>query len=473
MATRKFILFELNEVPFSVIDYYTRKYPTSFLAKTLPKCAQIETVTEDEGELSPWITWPTFHRGVTNVKHKIKDFGENLEKVDKAYPTIWKILSDNQLQPGVFASMHTFPMPENYTDYSFFIPDPFASDSKLHPAKLEPFQKFNLAMSRKSGRNVDSGIDLKSASELAINLPSMGIKVKTLVDVAGQIVSERLDGWKKNRRRVFQPVLAFDIFSKLIRTKKPTFATFFSNHVASTMHRYWAATFPNDYKEYNLSDDWKNKFSGEIDFAFSKFEDFFENLVKFADQNPEYKIVVASSMGQEATKAEKLSTELYCKNMDKFTSFLGLQKNDWEQKIAMHPQYNLTVTYDKIDLFAKALKEIFINGKPLVFRKKEGGFFSINLGHRNLEEDQISFKGVTVKLSELGLVNEQIDDESDGTAYHIPEGSMIIYDPQDTSVKNSRISGVKTTSFVPTILENFKIPVPDYMEESRIKELLK
>ena len=138
---RKFIFFELNEVPYTVIDHFCQKYPSSTLAKVLPKCAQIETVAEDEGELSPWKTWPTVHRGVTNSQHKIHDFGENLTSVDEKYPPIWKILADAGKQPGVFSSMHTFPLPTNYQDYSFFIPDPFAGDSNSHPKKLEPFQR--------------------------------------------------------------------------------------------------------------------------------------------------------------------------------------------------------------------------------------------------------------------------------------------------------------------------------------------
>ena len=58
------ILFELNEVPFKVIDYYVNKYPNSTLAKILPKSHQYETVTDDQGHLHPWSTWPTLHRGI-------------------------------------------------------------------------------------------------------------------------------------------------------------------------------------------------------------------------------------------------------------------------------------------------------------------------------------------------------------------------------------------------------------------------
>ncbi len=470
---RKFIFFELNEVPFTVIDHFCKNNPQSALAQFLPKCMQIETVAEDKGELSPWKTWPTVHRGVTNTQHKIHDFGEDLSKVDQQYPPLWKILAENGKKPGVFASMHTYPMPENYQDYSFFIPDPFAGDSHSHPKNIEPFQKFNLAMSRKSGRNVDTGIDVKAASALAVSLPTLGIQAKTLASIANQLISERIETWKKNRRRVFQSVLAFDIYLKLIQRKKPVFSTFFSNHVASTMHRYWAATFPEHYDTYNLSDEWKNRFAGEIEYAMQHFDAFFAQLIKFADKNPEYKIAIASSMGQEATKAEQLSTELYCKNLDKFLKTFGLEETQWEIKPAMHPQYNFLVENEALaEQLDLSLKQVIIAEKPLVYRRKEN-FFSINFGHRNLEDPNFYFKDVPVKLSTAGLFNEQIDDESDGTAYHIPEGCLIIYDPQDKTIKNTRVKGISTTAIAPSFLQHFGISVPEYMSDVRIESLAK
>jgi hypothetical protein len=67
----KIILFELNEVPYKVIRHFCKLYPESNLAKVLSKGRKYETYAEDQGHLSPWVTWPTLHRGVTNEKHFI------------------------------------------------------------------------------------------------------------------------------------------------------------------------------------------------------------------------------------------------------------------------------------------------------------------------------------------------------------------------------------------------------------------
>ncbi len=468
---RKIIFFELNEVPFQVVDYFCKQNPTSTLNRILSKCAQYETVNGDEGHLSPWITWPTVHRGVTNHLHKIKDFGEDLSKVDQQYPPIWKILHQQKVTTGVFASMHSFPPPANYQDYSFYVPDPFAGESMAHPQKLMPFQRFNLAMSRKSGRNVDTGIDLKSASELMLSLPSIGVKTNTMIDVASQIVTERVKPWIKTRRRTFQTILAFDVFMKLLKKNKPAFCTYFSNHVASAMHRYWAATFPNEYDQYNLSPEWKETYKGEIEWTMKKFDAFLTRLVGFVGQHPEYKLVISSSMGQQATEAELILTESYCKDFDKFMTFIGLSAEQWERRNAMHPQYNVQVNAEKVAFVKQKLDAISINNAPLQFREKDGGFFSIDLGHRNLTTNYAVVNGQNVPFEQMGLTNEAIDDETGSTAYHVPEGILLIYDTQKPAT-GERKKGVSSTAITPSILQGFGIKPPAYMTAERINELV-
>lgn len=83
---RKIILFELNEVPFRVIDEFCKTYPNSELAALMSRSHQFVTTCEDEIELDPWISWPTLHRGVTDRKHRILSLGQILDKVDEQYP---------------------------------------------------------------------------------------------------------------------------------------------------------------------------------------------------------------------------------------------------------------------------------------------------------------------------------------------------------------------------------------------------
>ena len=60
---KSLIIYELNEIPKKVIENFVNKYPTSNLAKLCNNQGFSETFTNDSGELHPWSSWPTFHRG--------------------------------------------------------------------------------------------------------------------------------------------------------------------------------------------------------------------------------------------------------------------------------------------------------------------------------------------------------------------------------------------------------------------------
>src|SRR5262245_30826102 len=134
----KIIFFELNEVPFKVINHFSKLYPESNLAKILKQGKKFETYTEDAGHLSPWITWPTVHRGVTNEKHFISDFGQDLKEQEEQFPAIWNLLAQNGVKVGIFGSLHTYPLPQAMDNCSFYVPDTFAAGSECFPKKLQP-----------------------------------------------------------------------------------------------------------------------------------------------------------------------------------------------------------------------------------------------------------------------------------------------------------------------------------------------
>lgn len=469
----KIILFELNEVPFRVIDYFITKYPNSNLAKILPTSTQIETHADDEGHLHPWSTWPTLHRGIDNSVHKIKDFGENLSDLNTKFPPIWQILAENSLSVGVCGSLHSYPLPDNFKGYKFYIPDPFAWGAETYPKEIQPFQEFNLAMVKGSARNVNSGFDKKAAIKLGASLSTIGVRAKTVASIVKQLIDEKLSNWKVVRRRSFQSILAFDVYLKQLKKHKPQFSTFFSNHVAATMHRYWAATFPEDYEKYLLSDEWKNRYSSEIDYAMNKFDGFLSDLLGFIKSNPEFKLVIASSMGQESTLAMEQKSELLAKDFDKLLEKLGFIPEDYNMLPAMHPQYNASFKDEgKREQLIKILNQFKIRGQSIDSRIKENGFISIDLGHRNLEDDDVIFNGKVINLEEYGLINEPIQDEASGTAYHIPQGILIVYDPKNPA-KSERILGVNSKCIAPSILANFDIRPKEYMSKELIEAIAK
>jgi hypothetical protein len=464
---RKIILFEINEVPYRVLDDFCARHPESALARRLPACTQYESWSDDEIELSPWITWPTLHRGVTFAQHGIQHFGQDLHEVDQRYPPVWKLLVDAGLRVGVFGSLHSAPLPADAQRYAFYMPDTFAATPEAHPAALAAFQDFNLSMARASARTVSKDVQWSAGLRLVPRFPGLGIRFGTLADVAGQLLRERRQPWLRVRRRTYQSVLGFDVFMRQLDRTRPDFATFFTNHVASSMHRYWAAAFPGDYDTISYDEQWQTRWRDEIDFSMGKLDAMFERLVRFADAHPEHLLVTASSMGQAATETKVFSTHLYMANFDRFLGRLGLQPRDYERRPAMEPDVNVVVAPGRVDEFRARLETLLIDGQRFGFREKDGGFFNLVVAGTNLhlKPPFAILGGERISYEELGLANMELEDEAGGCAYHVPDGVLLAYDPGRRPAAHER-RRVSTTELAPFLLARFGVPLPGYMQPS-------
>jgi len=463
-VSRKVILFELNEVPWRIVDDYVERNPGSVLARTLQRSHSFEAVCEDRGHLSPWTTWPSLHRGVNDEAHMIGDLGQDRTKADAQYPPIWRLLHEEGVSVGVCGSLHSFPPPDDMTSYAFYLPDTFATGTQAHPPALSDFQAFNLAMARDSARNVDTSVPLGLAAKVLSKSRALGIRPATYAAVAAQLASERRAGWKSTRRRTFQAVLAFDIYYAQLARTKPEFSTFFSNHVASAMHRYWAATHPDDYDEHGLDAEWIERYRDEIPWAMRQAEKMLERLLRFADRNPEYQVWVASSMGQGPTIARGLETAVYLNDLTTFMRRLGMPDDGWEKRPAMLPQTNVMVREDLRAEFENKLRGLKVVNHPLSFRQTEAGFFAMDFGHGNLHQrpTPLRYEGRRLPLAEFGLEAVEIEDRSDTTAYHVPEGILVAYDPQAPATSSTR-ERVSALSVAPALLRGFGQKPRDYM----------
>jgi hypothetical protein len=461
------ILFELNEVPFRVIDDYCARFPQSTLAGLLKVSQQYET-TADDSILSPWITWPTVHRGVSSEQHGINHLGQELGSADEKYPPVWKILAANGLKPAVFGSLHTYPLPSEVDRYSFYVPDTFAAGPETSPPALSLFQNFNLSMARQSPRNVSSSVPWRDALHLMREARNLGLRVRTLLRCGSQVAVERFKPWRRNRRRSYQAVLSFDVFMKQLEEYRPSFATFFTNHVASAMHRYWAAAFPSDYPSSGYDPRWVSQYREEITFSMMLFDRMLARLRTFVDRNDGYTLWIASSMGQAATIAEPLRTQLYVADLPAFMSRMGLSPDDWSQRPAMAPDVSVLVRQEKVPAFRALLGQLFIDGKPIEWHERSDGFFSLSLGHPNLPPTaQATLGGKAMTMRDLGLDNYKIEDSSNSNAYHIPQGALILYDPREPATKTARVS-LSSREIAPAILETFGLLPPPYMVASRL-----
>jgi hypothetical protein len=463
MSNRSVILFELNEVPLRVIDDWCSRHARSTLARRIGEFAQYETVTDD-GVLSPWVTWPTLHRGVTDAKHKIHHFGQDLRAADEKYPPVWRILTAHGIKTGVFASLHSYPLPDDAERYAFYIPDPFAAEPVCFPRELAVFQEFNLVMSRGSMRNVSDAVPMGWALKLAPRVAKLGLRPRTLADIGRQLVDERVRSWPRVRRRTYQSVLAFDVFRRHLARNKPRFTTFFTNHVASSMHRYWGAAYPGDFDAHGFEESWIDRYCGEIDFAMSRFDPMLRSVLRFVDDNPEYLLWIASSMGQGAAASEPTKSQVLVSDLGRFMSLLGANAGAWSERPAMAPTFSVFVEERTAPAVRAALAAARIGGAPLAYEELEHGFFSVMLGHPNIAKDRehVEIHGQKVDFAAAGLVNLVIEDESSSSGYHVKHGSLLVYDPTKKNRGGARRT-INTTEIAPALLATLGVTAPTYM----------
>ncbi|WP_305808858.1 hypothetical protein, partial [Staphylococcus epidermidis] len=120
----------------------------------------------------------------------------------------------------------------------------------------------------------------------------------TLARVAGQLIRERWDARYRGRRAIFQNILFWDVFRGLFDCQNPpAYSSYFSNHLASAMHRYWSSVFPQDFPlERRPKDDFHR---GTIDFAMKVLDEMLADVLAMRKRNPELTVVFASGLGQD------------------------------------------------------------------------------------------------------------------------------------------------------------------------------
>src|SRR4051794_35762072 len=108
-GTRRFILFELNEVPLRVVHHFAERHAHSAFAKVMERGSHWTTVTPDQGHLSPWIPGPTLHGGFSPAAQKMGALGQDVGAAARRFPPVWSILADEGRRVGMFGSLHSYP----------------------------------------------------------------------------------------------------------------------------------------------------------------------------------------------------------------------------------------------------------------------------------------------------------------------------------------------------------------------------
>lgn len=450
-------MYELNEVSAKTIDKYCQENPKSSLTRFIRKSSYAPTISNDQGELHPWSTWPTVHRGVTNEKHKITHINQDISSSNEEYPAIWIDALEKGLSVGIWGSLQSYP-PLGNKRVKFYVPDTFAPDTLAIPKKLRHLQGVNVYATKMGHGNAKlSGsreLRGKLGESIVRSILNGTFSKRSLVSAAHQIAREKVnDRWIYNRPTL-QAQLNFDTYYKYLKHSKPDFTTFFTNHIASLQHRLWAYVHDKEGTQEEQID-YRKIFKAGMDEISREIGQLMRASKKY-----NYDVVLVSSMSQDAIKERCCSLCVTFQDFNRFRGFFSIPTKLSIQS-SMFPDFSFSVADgDKekyINIFLSLTDEI---GKNIfTLKKSEGGddkkngtFFLSQNGDLEVEKGYLFVSGEKTDIKDIGM---QVSRRLPGTAYHVPDGVLYWYSAEESG--DLFITGLEkpiSTEKIRKLLEN-------------------
>jgi hypothetical protein len=174
-------------------------------------------------------------------------------------------------------------------------------------------------------------------------------------------------------------------------------------------------------------------------------------------------------MGQAAVESSQIKRQVLLTDVERFMSALGFRAEEWERRPAMEPRVIVKLRKQRAAEFERLARSIRIVGRytitcvnltQAVFRLHPGTIM-------DAKEEFCEMDGKRLSFSELGFANVTIEDEAGQSAYHVREGSLIVYCPAATKPAAMR-AAVSTLEIAPAILRTLGVQPPSYMVDTRI-----
>jgi hypothetical protein len=453
MAESNVVLYELNEVPWEIVDHYIKVRPGSHLAQVLSAGRSMTTVDDDPVPLQPWRTWPTLHSSMYTEDHNSFDLGQDPATFRGA--PLWDVAEAAGLAVGLFGPLQSWP-PRPFAHGGFFVPDTFSRTPDTHPAGLRRFQRFNLAMTRENSFSSASSPGIREMATVGLDLLRRGLTPSSVATLAGQLVGELRDPRYKGRRPAMQVLPTFDLFWRLHQRHQPRLSIFFTNHVAAMMHRYWGDWVPEyaEREEYRVDE----VFAGFVVTAMDLFDRHLGRILRHMAAHPSTVLIVAASMGQGPVPYRHLDRTFLLEQPDRLLRELALPAA--EAGLAMYPRVSLRFdTEQAAEGSVTALESVMdADGREVFRRITTHGrtvSFEMDYDHPCPEEDgQLSLMPLGgnprhARPADIGIaLRKRLG--GGNTAYHVPEGILLAYGA-GTGADSSR-APVSVLDVAPSIL---------------------
>lgn len=424
---RQVILYELNEVPWEIIDLYADARPSSNVAALLDEGLCLTTVDDDPVPLQPWRTWPTFHRSAYTTEHGSLDLGQDPATFNGT--DLWEVADAAGCRVGVFGAMQSWP-PRQGRNGGFFVPDTFARSAETYPSALSRFQRFNLRMTADNSFASDRGLAFGDVVAAGVDLVRLGLSPWSTAKLVAHLGRERLDERYKARRPIMQVLPSFDLFWRLHKRTAPDLSVFFTNHVAAMMHRYWGDGVPRYAVEHGYQPD--DVYRGFLLTAMDLFDHQLGVMRRWAHRHPGRVLIVASSMGQGPIPYAEMNETYVLEHTTRLVGALGL--DGVEPGLAMYPR--ICLKFDN-----QACAEVAMEPIASV-RTRAGPMFNDLRLHGATVSFEIDYQFGVQSLSrdvtwipragrqESGTVDNlgiaaRTRPGGGNTAYHVPEGILV------------------------------------------------
>ncbi len=454
------IVLEVNEVPKRVVEWWIDRRPDSPLAALVARGSLTETILDEElpRDLYPSQSWASLGMGTPYIEHGVFWYGD---PKPAAFPFYWQAAAEAGRSVGLLGVLHTSPRAELAagSNYRFVMPDLFGDDASTVPSSLEPIQALNLRMTRESARVAQvrpSFRDLSSVGAMARH----GVTPSTWAELAKMTAQVGRGAWNKERLRVGQSLLAVDVFAQQVSRHDPDLSVVFINHVAAFMHRYWAATFPEDWPEGSgYEQAWIDGHRDELAFAMEALDRIVDKLARLASRT-DRTLMLVSSMGQQADNTVDSGAEFQAviRRPDQFLAAAGLAAGH-EVRSAMVPQLTVVAeTVQDAEHVQSSMDTWLGHGLDELMIATEGDRRVMTFTCKPAcREDAVFLGNGWVDPASVGVTIERITDHRSGR--HSPRGVLI------SSRAESWPAEMDAFQFAPMMLDRLGVaPLPHHRE---------
>jgi hypothetical protein len=352
---------------------------------------------------------------------------------------LWDVAERAGLSVGLFGPLQSWPARE-FGHGGFYVPDTFSQDSKTYPESLTRFQAFNLAMTGQNGFSSDAALNPQSLLGTGVDLVRLGLTPASATTLGAHLVREVRDERYKQLRASMQVLPSFDLYWRLHRKHQPRLSIFFTNHVASMMHRFWGDAMPGytEAHEYVADDVYGSFILTAMDFTDRQLG----RIRKYLASHKDSMLVLAASMGQGPVDPRFTDIGLFVlDDHAKLVSRLGLPSA--ELGLTMYPHLSLVFADEAAAEAAVApLESVVVEGIGPLFSRFRVEGRTVTFGIANvIDNPEEHHQGLSMPVhfrpagaegdataipADLGFIMRSRVG-GDNTAYHIPEGMMLAY----------------------------------------------